>query len=58
MNRTLFDAEHEALRTSFRAWLDKEVVPHHLEWEAAGIVPHELFAAAGGHGFLGMAIPE
>ena len=58
MRRDLFEEEHEALRSSFRAWLDKEVVPHHLEWERAGIVPHELFAAAGRHGFLGMAIPE
>ena len=58
MRRDLFEEEHEALRASFRAWLDKEVVPHHLEWEHAGIVPHELFAAAGRHGFLGMAIPE
>ena len=58
MKRTVFEDEHEALRASFRAWLDKEVVPNHLEWEAAGIVPHDLFAAAGRHGFLGMAIPE
>ena len=58
MERTVFEDEHEALRASFRAWLDKEVVPNHLEWEAAGIVPHDLFAAAGRHGFLGMAIPE
>jgi alkylation response protein AidB-like acyl-CoA dehydrogenase len=58
MDRDLFDDEHEALRASFRSWLDKEVVPHHPEWEAAGAVPHELFAAAGRHGFLGMAIPE
>ena len=58
MERTIFEPEHEALRASFRAWLDKEVVPHHAEWETAGIAPHELFAAAGDHGFLGMAIPE
>ena len=58
MERNIFDEEHEALRASFRAWLDKEVVPHHLEWEKAGIVPHELFTEAGSHGFLGMAVPE
>jgi alkylation response protein AidB-like acyl-CoA dehydrogenase len=58
VNREIFEPEHEALRASFRAWLDKEVVPNHLEWEAAGIVPHELFAEAGRHGFLGMAVPE
>jgi len=58
VDRDLFDDEHEALRSSFRAWLDKEVVPHHLEWERDGIVPHDLFGEAGRHGFLGMAIPE
>ncbi|MEY2406786.1 MAG: hypothetical protein QOG39_1702 [Acidimicrobiaceae bacterium] len=58
MQRTLFENEHEQFRASFRRWLDKEVVPHHLEWEEAGIVPREVFQAAGMHGFLGMAVPE
>lgn len=58
MERTLFDAEHDDLRASFRAWLEKEVVPRKDEWDAAGIVPRELFAEAGRHGYLGMAIPE
>ena len=57
MRRDLFDEEHELFRRSFRRWLDKEVVPHYLEWEDAQIVPREVFAAAGEHGFLGMAIP-
>ena len=47
MRRTLFDDEHEQFRQSFRRWLAKEVRPHHLEWEAAGIVPREIFRAAG-----------
>jgi alkylation response protein AidB-like acyl-CoA dehydrogenase len=54
----LFEAEHEALRSSFRAWLEKEVVPRKEEWDAAGIVPRQLFLDAGQHGFLGTAIPE
>jgi alkylation response protein AidB-like acyl-CoA dehydrogenase len=58
MERNIFEPEHEALRASFRAWLDKEVVPNCFEWEQAGIVPHEVFTAAGSHGFLGMAVPE
>ena len=58
MDRTLFESEHEALRASFRTWLEKEVVPHKEEWDAAGIVPRSLFADAGRHGFLGMSIPE
>ena len=58
MKRTLLDAEHDALRDSFRSWLEKEVVPRRDAWDAAGIVPRSVFADAGSHGFLGMAIPE
>src|SRR5262245_54564654 len=58
MQRDIFEPEHEELRASFRAWVDKEIVPHYLEWEKAGLVPHDLFVEAGRHGFLGMAIPE
>ena len=58
MDRTLFEPEHEALRASFRGWLEKEVVPHKEEWDAAGIVPRSVFADAGRHGFVGMSIPE
>ena len=58
MKRDMYDEEHEALRASFRAWLDKEVVPHERDWDAAGIVPREVFADAGRHGFLAFDAPE
>jgi alkylation response protein AidB-like acyl-CoA dehydrogenase len=58
VDRTLLTAEHELFRTSFRQFVDKEMVPHHLEWERAGIVDRDVFRAAGSHGFLGMAVPE
>jgi len=58
MERTLYAAEHDLFRASFRQFVDKEMAPHHLAWEHAGIVDRELFKAAGSHGFLGMAIPE
>ena len=57
MKRTLFEEEHELFRQSFRRFLDKEVVPNHLQWEKDGIVPRTLFTAAGEHGFLGMCVP-
>jgi alkylation response protein AidB-like acyl-CoA dehydrogenase len=57
VKRDLLQDEHEALRTSFRSWLEKEVVPHEREWAAAGIVPRSVFTEAGRHGFLAMAIP-
>jgi alkylation response protein AidB-like acyl-CoA dehydrogenase len=58
MERTLYAAEHDLFRASFRQFVDKEMAPHHLAWEHAGIVDRELFRAAGSHGFLGMAVPE
>jgi len=58
MRRTLYDADHEAFRDTVRTFLAKEVVPHAAEWDRAGIVPRELFAAAGAQGLLGMAVPE
>ena len=58
VRRTLFDDEHEAFRDSFRRFLEKEVAPHHEQWERDGIVPRDVFRAAGDAGFLGMAIPE
>ncbi|MBV9160340.1 MAG: acyl-CoA dehydrogenase family protein [Pseudonocardiales bacterium] len=58
MRRRLFEAEHEAFRESVRAFVSKEVAPHLEVWDARGIVPRELFTAAGAAGFLGMAIPE
>lgn len=58
MRRILMEDEHERFRDSFRRFLEQEVVPHHLDWERAGIVPRELFQAAGTAGFLGMAAPQ
>ena len=58
MKRTLYEADHEAFREVVRTFLAKEVVPHHEEWERAGIVPRELYTAAGAQGLLGMAVPE
>ena len=58
MSRAIFEEEHEAFRESFRSWIAKEVTPHDLEWEEAGIAPREMFSSAGRYGFLGMQIPE
>ena len=58
MRRTLFTDEHDLFRASFRRFVDQEIVPHHEKWEQAGIVPRELFTAAGEHGFLCMQAPE
>jgi hypothetical protein len=56
--RSLFTDEHEAFRESFAAFIAKELSPHYLDWERAGIAPREIFALAGQYGFTGMAVPE
>ena len=58
MRRTIFTEDHDLFRESFRTFVEKEITPHHLDWNEAGLVPHELFATAGAGGFLGMAVPE
>ncbi|MGW1345607.1 acyl-CoA dehydrogenase family protein [Kribbella sp. NPDC002412] len=58
MERQLFDADHDAFRETARAFCDKEIVPHHDSWEEAGIVPRELWTAAGHAGLLGFMMPE
>jgi alkylation response protein AidB-like acyl-CoA dehydrogenase len=60
MRRTLFDELHEDFRASFRTFLEREVIGEegrYGEWERVGIVPREVYEAAGRGGFLGMAVP-
>ena len=56
--RNVYSPEHEQFRAAFRSWLDREIVPHHEQWEADGIVPREVWLEAGKHGFLGYHVPE
>jgi len=58
VQRDLYEADHQAFREAVRAFFDREVVPHLAEWDAAGIMPREVFGTAGKSGFLGMAVPE
>ena len=56
--RELFTPEQADYRESFLRFLHAEVVPHYAEWEAAQLVPRELFARCAEHGFLAMEVPE
>ena len=53
-----YSEEHRIFRDAVKKFLDKEVVPHIEEWEAAGIVPKALWKKAGEQGFLCMWVPE
>jgi acyl-CoA dehydrogenase len=52
MQRIHFDTEHRMFRESFRAFLQKEVLPHQEAWEEAGVVSREAWLKAGEMGFL------
>ena len=56
--RTLFNADHEAFRDSFRRFIDKEIAPFHEAWEEQGYVDREVWRKAGQNGFLCMTMPE
>ena len=58
IERTLFSADHEGFRDSFRRFMDKEIAPFHSEWEEQGYVDREVWRKAGANGFLCMTMPE
>ena len=58
IERTLFTADHESFRDSFRKFMEKEIVPFHAEWEEQGYVAREVWNKAGENGYLCMTMPE
>ncbi|WP_328375587.1 acyl-CoA dehydrogenase family protein [Micromonospora zamorensis] len=57
-NRTIFSDDHLAFTELVRAFIDKEIAPHHDRWEADGIVDRGLWRAAGAAGLLGFSVDE
>ena len=58
IQRKLFNEEHGAFRDMVRKFIDKEIAPHHAQWEHDGIVPRTLWLKAGAAGMLCCTIPE
>jgi alkylation response protein AidB-like acyl-CoA dehydrogenase len=56
--RTLFSAEHELYRDQVRRFIEREVIPHHAQWEKDGVVPRSVWQRAGEAGLLCPAIPD
>ncbi len=56
--RTLFSHEHELYREQVRKFAEREIAPHHAEWEKQSAVPRPVWLAAGEAGLLLPAIPE
>jgi len=54
---SIFSDEHEALRESIRAFVQREIVPHAEEWEQTTF-PDAIVRRMGELGFLGLSVPE
>jgi len=52
IERTIYKEEHDVFRSSFRKFLEKEVLPHREEWEKAGMVSREIWKKCGEQGYL------
>ncbi|HLW17318.1 MAG TPA: acyl-CoA dehydrogenase family protein [Actinomycetota bacterium] len=55
---SIFTPEHEALRATVRAFVERELAPYAEEWEEAGDFPDWVFTKLGDAGYLGLAYPE
>ena len=55
---SVYDETHDLFRQSFRSFVVAEMTPHVEQWESDGIMDRQVYAKAGEHGFVGMAIPE
>jgi alkylation response protein AidB-like acyl-CoA dehydrogenase len=58
IERTLFTEDHEQFRSSFRKFLEKEVVEQHMAWEEQGFVDRDVWLKAGANGFLCTSMAE
>jgi alkylation response protein AidB-like acyl-CoA dehydrogenase len=55
---SIYEQEHEDFRATVRAFCEKEVVPHHDQWEKDGQVSRELWLRAGEAGLLCFDVAE
>jgi acyl-CoA dehydrogenase len=58
LRRSIYGEQHEQFRELAREFIETEVVPNFTTWEAAGVVPREIFRQMGQLDLLGMAIDE
>ncbi len=55
---SIYEQEHEDFRATVRAFMEKEVVPHHDQWEKEGQVGREVWLRAGEQGLLCFDVDE
>jgi len=56
--RAMFTADHELYRSSVARFIANEIGPFHDQWEKDGLVPRQLWRAAGAAGLLLPSIPD
>src|SRR6266568_6309778 len=54
----IFSDQHEMFRTAIRQFIEREIMPHVEEWEAAGRMPRSIWPRLGELGFLGVEYDE
>src|SRR3989441_4983203 len=50
----VFNEQHDMFRATVRAFVEKEIMPHVEEWEAAGRMPRSIWPRMGELGLLGV----
>lgn len=56
--RSVLRDDHETFRIQVRRFVEREIVPHHAQWEEQGRVPTQLWQAAGRAGLLNTTLPD
>jgi alkylation response protein AidB-like acyl-CoA dehydrogenase len=56
--REIFEPEHEAFRQTARSFIEKEIKPHHEQWEKDGLVDRSIWTKAGELGLLCFDVEE
>jgi len=51
-------SEQEQLRQAVRAFAEKEIAPHVMEWDEAGVFPKDVVKKLGEMGLMGVIFPE
>ncbi len=55
---SVYEQEHEDFRATVRAFMEKEVAPHHAQWEEDGQVSRDVWTRAGEKGLLCFDVDE
>ncbi len=58
MERSLYEADHEAYRETVREFLAREVEPHKDKWDDEKWIDREVFARAAKTGIYALQVPE